>query len=386
MNRKAVIAIILLVLSAVALPVALYLVQQQQQLKSKAAPATTLRFSPSPATASIGQPVTIDLLMDTGVNQVTAAELSIGFDTAFFQGTPAIVGGSALPVVLVQGQVSGATATITVGANAGSPAQGTSLQIARLTFIPGKEGSSQITFGPATRIAGIAEGSNVLSGSPPPGTITVSAGTTPTATPVPGTPTPTGNVGIGGSAPTATPTITLTPTPTGPCKDTKPAGPPTITGVTTGTNSVTLIWTPARDPVTNYSLTYGLAPGEERFGATNIGDKNIRSFTVSQLSGNTTYYFRIRGVNGCAQGDPSNEVNATPPGGSVTGLPPGFVPLSQVNTLPTPTTFIGGGPSPTPVGGGLAPGGQKPGNFIPTTIFVGIGTLLLLIGGALLLL
>lgn len=381
MNKRTFLIIILLVVIAIALPLTVFLVQQQQELRSKAAPATTLAFSPSSGSAAVGVETAVDIVMNTGSNQVTAAELSFTFDPSFVQTSPAprIIKGSGLTVELVQGSVLAGTASITVGANPGSPATGSNLQIARLSFTPAKTGTMTLRFAQTVRLAGVTEGSNVLASQPPDGTIIIT-GAGPTNTPLPTsgqatptptatlTPTPTGNVGIGGSAPPGT------------CTDTKPAGAPTITGAASGVNKVVLTWTQAADPVTHYSLTYGLAPGEQRFGATNIGDKNIRTYTVGQLSGGTTYYFKIKGVNGCAQGTASNEASSTPTGGQVQGPPPPFTTLITTTPIiqqPTPTLVE------KPIGkdSSLSPNGQKPGELTPTTVFLGIGAFLLLIGG-----
>lgn len=393
MSKKTIIVLALLIFSAIAVPLGVYLVQQQQQLKGGAAPATTLGFSPPTAQGTVGaSPIVMDIIMTTNQNSVTAAEVraTVSNSSIFQNPTITTIPGSALPITLVPGAFSGTTLTITIGADPGHPALGTNMPIARINLIPIQNGQATITLD-TSRIAGIQEGSNVLSTTTP-GTVTVGGGATPkpTSTPIP---TPTGNVGIGGSSPTPTPTVSPTPTPTpaSTCTDTKPSKAPVITSATAGTNSVVITWSAAGDPVTNYGMVYGLAPGEERFGATNIGDKNIRSFTVNQLNGGTTYYFRVRGVNGCAQGDFSNEVAARPTGGATTGIPPGFVQLTGAPIVvqptilaPTPTTIIGRGPTPTPVTGGLSPGGQKPGDLSTTIGALGIGTLLLLIGGALL--
>jgi hypothetical protein len=78
----------------------------------------------------------------------------------------------------------------------------------------------------------------------------------------------------------------------------------------TGT-SVTLYFTEASTPVSKYVLEYGTKSGEYKFGVADMGvnQRNQMTYTVSSLSPNTTYYFRIRSDNGCATGPVSNELS-----------------------------------------------------------------------------
>lgn len=113
--------------------------------------------------------------------------------------------------------------------------------------------------------------------------------------------------------PSNAPTDSLT-VPSGPfsapsCDDQKPGSTPILlSAVPIGKGKVTLTWAEAKDPVTYYLLTYGLEPGTEMFGNPSIGDANTTSYTVEELSGDQTYYFRVRAGNSCQPGDFSNEL------------------------------------------------------------------------------
>ncbi len=104
------------------------------------------------------------------------------------------------------------------------------------------------------------------------------------------------------------------------CTATVPTSAPVLSAYASSVNTVVLTWTPV-SPITHYTIHYGTSSGSYIYGAPDVG--NITSFAVSALSGGTTYYFQIRGVNDCMPGPWSNEVNATSFG---VVLPPGPAP------------------------------------------------------------
>ncbi|MEK7633717.1 MAG: Ig-like domain-containing protein [Patescibacteria group bacterium] len=108
------------------------------------------------------------------------------------------------------------------------------------------------------------------------------------------------------------------------CNDTKPASAPFGLTAISGLNSVTLTWNKASDPVSYYLVTYGTSSGSQTYGNPNVGGSSTTSYTITNLSGGATYYFKVRAGNGCKPGDFSNEASATPSGGFVEGVAPGF--------------------------------------------------------------
>lgn len=76
-------------------------------------------------------------------------------------------------------------------------------------------------------------------------------------------------------------------------------------------NTIRLYFTPSAGPTDNYVLEYGTQPGNYIYGAQLDGNPETRTYVVGSLYPQTTYYFRIRGGNGCATGNWSNELSAT---------------------------------------------------------------------------
>lgn len=110
------------------------------------------------------------------------------------------------------------------------------------------------------------------------------------------------------------------------CSNTPPASAPTLISAVASVNNVALTWLPAGNPVSYYLVAFGTASGSYVYGNSNVGGKGTTNYTISGLSGGTTYYFVVRAGNGCAPGPFSNELAATPTGGFLTGPPAGFAP------------------------------------------------------------
>lgn len=110
------------------------------------------------------------------------------------------------------------------------------------------------------------------------------------------------------------------------CGDSKPGSAPKLLSAVASTNSVNLTWDSASGPVTYYLVNYSRTAGKFEYGNPNVGGAGTTSYTVGGLSGGQTYYFKVRAGNGCAPGDYSNEISATPGGGFIAGPATGFAP------------------------------------------------------------
>lgn len=105
---------------------------------------------------------------------------------------------------------------------------------------------------------------------------------------------------------------TATPAPSAPgCTDSSPgARAPWLYAATAqSSSSILLYFTEAQDPVDRYALEFGTSANNYQFGADNIGGKGSYQYLVQSLSPGITYYFRVRGGNGCATGPWSNEIS-----------------------------------------------------------------------------
>jgi hypothetical protein len=82
--------------------------------------------------------------------------------------------------------------------------------------------------------------------------------------------------------------------------------------VAQGPHSILLYFTEAADPIEYYSMKYGYIQDIYNETKNNIGvkSKSRMTYLVENLSPNTTYYFKVRGNNGCASGDWSNDIEA----------------------------------------------------------------------------
>lgn len=74
-------------------------------------------------------------------------------------------------------------------------------------------------------------------------------------------------------------------------------------------SSILLYFTDAQKPYDHYALLFGPSSGNFPWGATSIGPPGTRTYLVKSLTPNTTYYFKVRGGNGCAAGSWSNELS-----------------------------------------------------------------------------
>ncbi len=93
------------------------------------------------------------------------------------------------------------------------------------------------------------------------------------------------------------------------CGDSKPSSTPNLFQIDAGDSEVTLYISPVTG-ANKYAVTFGYTPGEERFGTEfSYSDTGgVIPINISHLNPNTTYYFKVRGGNGCMPGDWSNEM------------------------------------------------------------------------------
>lgn len=125
------------------------------------------------------------------------------------------------------------------------------------------------------------------------------------------------------------------------CGDQGPNSAPHLFQINTTKNSATLYFVPAKDPVSYYFIAYGYSDGDERFGTSfNQGSSNgVLNYTVNHLAPNITYYFKIRGGNGCMPGSWSKYLAAKTERASsaIVSTGPQVKGVSNIKNTPTPT-------------------------------------------------
>lgn len=187
-----------------AIPVGIYLVGQNQELRKKAAPATTLAITPATIQKNVGDEFSLEVTIDSGENQVVAAELHIVFDPSKLE-METISNGPLFPNILASGAIEGGTASITVGAaDVKQPIKGTgTVAVVKLKAIAKTDSPVAVKLASNTFVGGLGEGAvNVLVGTTP-ATVTI-MDTQPQTTPEPTPP----------AEQDLAPQGTLTPTPT----------------------------------------------------------------------------------------------------------------------------------------------------------------------------
>ncbi|MEK7591967.1 MAG: Ig-like domain-containing protein [Patescibacteria group bacterium] len=207
---KKVFLLLSIVLALVAIPATVFLAGQSQELRKKAAPATSLSLSPSNMTKKVGDTFTLETLIDTGNNQVVAAELHVIFDPQKLE-AQTITNGPLFPSILVSGVVERGSVSITIGAaNSRTPITGTgTAAVIKFIALEKTDGPIQIRLAQNTFVGSLGEGStNVLTGSTPANiTITGDSAAAKLA------PANTNNSASSSATPSPKPSLSLTPTP-----------------------------------------------------------------------------------------------------------------------------------------------------------------------------
>ncbi len=115
-----------------------------------------------------------------------------------------------------------------------------------------------------------------------------------------------------------------------------PPGPPAGLTATAGSSQVLLSWAPpasdGQSPVISYEIFEGTSPDGEGTSPVGTVGSAVTTYTVTDLTNGTPYYFEVEAVNDAAGAGPaSNEASAVPGGQTIT-----FGPLAAE---PAGTTF-----------------------------------------------
>lgn len=96
------------------------------------------------------------------------------------------------------------------------------------------------------------------------------------------------------------------------CPDAPVSGTPRLYQIDTKKDSATLYFAPITGTHNHYVVAYGYESGDIRFSGTfgSGSSDGAMKVEVDHLSPNTTYYFKVRGGNGCQAGEWSNTLRA----------------------------------------------------------------------------
>jgi hypothetical protein len=158
-----------------------------------------LSLSPAQVTVSQNGTFNLDVVINAKTDLVSAASVQVNFDPAVLQAT-SVTAGSFLPIAIVPGAVGSGTASITLGANPGSPVSGNGT-LAVITFKALQNTTtSVVSFDTTnTQVAVIGLTGNQV-GSLSSANVVVGSSSTPTPLPT--------------SSPTPIPTVSSSPIPT----------------------------------------------------------------------------------------------------------------------------------------------------------------------------
>jgi hypothetical protein len=90
------------------------------------------------------------------------------------------------------------------------------------------------------------------------------------------------------------------------CSDAKPATIPDLFELRTNGAQAKMFFTPISN-TNSFFISFSTKPNAEEHGAqVTLAREGVQNFTVNMLKPNTTYYFKVRGQNGCTTGEWSN--------------------------------------------------------------------------------
>ncbi len=90
------------------------------------------------------------------------------------------------------------------------------------------------------------------------------------------------------------------------CSSSEVDGAPDLFQINVSATSIKLFFTPLSN-TNNYYFGYSTKPIAEEYGVQAVlAREGVQNFTISMLKPNTTYYFKVRGQNGCKAGSWSN--------------------------------------------------------------------------------
>lgn len=136
------------------------------------------------------------------------------------------------------------------------------------------------------------------------------------------------------------------------CSNEKP-GKPWLYALTASGKSQASLYVDKSDRANSWTVAYGVQSGKYIYGLTNFGRGNERIIEINDLPAGT-YYFAIRGNNGCMPGPFSNEMSVRMGGGGRL-VSANYTPPAGEYTPPTTKKITNPTISKSPVAPSVAP-------------------------------
>jgi len=174
-HKKPLLSLFTILILVSALAAATFLTQFNQETRRSASGNTaSLTLNPSASSVSPGEKFTVDVILDTKTNSVTATNIALNFDPNLIT-LDTFTTGNFLPVTLAPPIITSNQATITIASNPDSPQTGAGI-IAQASFTAKNTTTATTTTIslnlPQTQVSAIGNPGNIL-GSTTPTSITI---------------------------------------------------------------------------------------------------------------------------------------------------------------------------------------------------------------------
>ncbi len=165
-NKRSFLPYLLIGFLLIALLATILIVGQRQELRKKAEAATVLELIPQTNQVNQGDEINLDVVLRPGINQVTAANITLTYDTSYLDGV-SFAAGSLFPSVDAPGIAQSGTANIAVSAPTTQPVTGEGVVGTLKLKARNPTAQTTVVFAAVTSVTAIGETENAISSTRP---------------------------------------------------------------------------------------------------------------------------------------------------------------------------------------------------------------------------